>query len=461
MTTHRVPDWAKDAVFYQIFPERFENGDRSNDPPNTEAWGKSPKGNNFFGGDLQGIINRMDHLKRLGINALYLNPIFQATTNHKYNTTDYSVIDPSFGTNELFDRFTELCRKNGIRIVLDGVFNHVGTAHFAFQDVVKNGASSPYAPWFNVYSYPVRTHGKPNYECWWGIASLPKLMTQHPAVKKYLFEEIARWTPKIDGWRLDVANEVPHEFWKEFRTLVRSINPECYIVGELWEDASPWLHGDEFDATMNYRFRAACLDFFANDKTNAAEFDKHLLDTRNSYPPEHNFVMQNLLGSHDTERYRTLCRLDDWRVALSVIFQMTYVGAPMVYYGDEIGMEGGKDPDCRRTMIWDESRWHRSHFDLHQKLIAFRHSSAALRRGDFTTLVASSKKDLYAFQRSYQQETVVVVLNKHASKSELRLPVPMKNGSVTELLSGSQHPVAGGTLHTTIPARSGAIFKFS
>ncbi|NUN71346.1 MAG: glycoside hydrolase family 13 protein, partial [Bacteroidetes bacterium] len=278
-----VPAWVKDAVFYQIFPDRFANGDPSNDPAGAERWGAPPKGNNFFGGDLQGIMDHTGHLQRLGVNALYLNPIFEATSNHKYNTKDYLRFDPSFGTNALFDRFSSHVREVGFRLVLDGVFNHVGTAFAPFEDVVKNGDRSPYASWFNIFSWPVKGPREPNYECWWGYGSLPKLMAQHPEVKEYLLSVAKQWTPKIDGWRLDVANEVPHEFWKEFRTAVRGWNPECYIVGELWEDASPWLQGDEFDATMNYRFRAACLEFFTKDAIDAAGFDAHLTSTRALY----------------------------------------------------------------------------------------------------------------------------------------------------------------------------------
>jgi glycosidase len=229
-------DWIKDAVFYQIFPERFANGDVTNDPPQAEEWGRPPKGNNYFGGDIQGIIDNLEHLKRLGVNAIYLNPIFTATTNHKYNTSDYATIDSAFGTNQLFDTFVLRCHENGIKIVIDGVFNHVGTDHFAFKDVKEKGAESKYASWFNIYSFPVSAPNKPNYECWWGHGSLPKLMVQNPEVKKYIFDVAKYWIAKVDGWRLDVPNELPHEFWKEFRVQMKEVNSNCYIVGELWED---------------------------------------------------------------------------------------------------------------------------------------------------------------------------------------------------------------------------------
>jgi glycosidase len=459
-----VPTWVTDAIFYQIFPERFENGDTANDPHGAQAWGGVPKPGNYFGGDLQGIMNRIDHLKTLGINALYLNPIFAAESNHKYNTKDYLTIDPSFGSNELFDTFIEICHRNGIRVVLDGVFNHVGTAHFAFQDVKKNGRDSQYASWFNIFSFPVSEARHPNYECWWGHGSLPKLMVQHPEVKQHIFDVTKYWTAKgIDGWRLDVPNELPHVFWKEWRSVVRSINPECYIVGELWEDASSWLKGDEFDATMNYRFRQACIDYFAHGTINSRQFMKRLETVRSDYPMQSNYAMQNLLGSHDTERYLTLCKGDLRRVKLSLIMQMTYIGAPMVYYGDEIGMEGGKDPDCRRCMIWDKKSWNMPLFKLTKSLAHIRSDRIALRQGDFTDLTESlkAKDGIVAFQRGFKKEKVVVVLNNTSGRTTISIPVASSVRHATDELEKKKVAVAKGILKCVIPAHSGKIFTIN
>lgn len=454
-----VPLWIKDAVFYQIFPERFSNGDTSNDPPNVEQWGKSPKGNNFFGGDLQGIIDRLDYLKELGITAIYLNPIFSAESNHKYNTKDYRIIDPIFGTNELFDQFIKKCHEQNIRVVIDGVFNHVGTAFFAFQDVLQHGKDSKYVSWFNIYSFPVAMKPKPNYECWWGYASLPKLMVQNPEVKKYIFDVTEYWTTKgIDGWRLDVPNEIPHDFWKEWRNVVRAVNNECYIVGELWENASAWLRGDEFDATMNYRFRDACLKFFAEGSISAKQFDKELEGTRRLYRTETNYAMQNLLGSHDTERYLTLCNEDIWRMKLSYLFQMTYIGAPMIYYGDEIGMEGGKDPDCRRTMIWDKKKWNTELHEFVKNLIALRNSSEVLRRGDFLSLQNNKNNDLVIFKRELNNDSAVIVLNRSKKKINVEVSVGEKIQLMTEHFSGETIIPKKSSISTTVPAYSGKIF---
>ncbi len=454
-----IPDWINDAVFYQIFPERFANGDTTNDPPNIEQWGKRPKGNSYFGGDLQGIIDHFDHIKELGINTIYLNPIFSAESNHKYNAKDYRIIDPSFGTNELFDQFIKQCHEQNIRVVIDGVFNHVGTAFFAFQDVLLNGMSSKYASWFNIFSFPVVMKPKPNYECWWGYASLPKLMVQNPEVKKHIFEVTEYWTKKgIDGWRLDVPNEVSHEFWKEWRNVVRSVNKDCYIVGELWEDASKWLHGDEFDATMNYRFRSSCLKFFAEEKISVKEFDAELETTRNLYRAEVNYAMQNLLGSHDTERYLTMCDKDIAKIQLSYLFQMTYVGAPMIYYGDEIGMEGGKDPDCRRTMIWDKKKWNTKLFESLKNLIALRNSSEVLRRGDFSSIPDNNNEDLFIFKRQLNNDIAFVVINRSKKKRKIEIPLAVKLQSVTEHFSGETISLKKDLISTTVPAYSGKIF---
>lgn len=459
-TTNRiiVPSWVADSVFYQIFPERFENGDKSNDPKNVEEWGKPPKGNNYFGGDLQGIYNRVSHLKKLGVNAIYLNPIFAANSNHKYNTSDFTIVDPAFGTNKLFDELVLHYRAYDISIILDGVFNHVGVDHFAFKDVKEKGADSKYASWFNIYSFPVSTPDKPNYECWWGYGSLPKLMVQNPEVSDYIFEVTKHWTDRVNGWRLDVPNEVPHEFWKLFRKKMKGLNPNCYIVGELWEDASPWLQGDEFDGTMNYQFRQACLDYYAYDKILTDEFDKRLEKIRNSYSRQHNLSMLNLLGSHDTERYLTLCQGEFWRMKLSVILQMTYIGAPMIYYGDEIGMEGGKDPDCRRTMIWDESKWDTDLFTLHQRLIEIRKKSPALRRGYFKTLSADPYRKVFAFERQLNAHFAHVLINRRDKPMKIEIQIDPRIKLLKDELSNREYKPNDGHIAIEVPAHSASIF---
>ncbi len=419
-----VPSWVQDAVFYQIFPERFANGDSSNDPPGTERWGGAPTSRNYFGGDLQGIINNLDYLSSLGVNALYLNPIFESNSNHKYQTTDYMKIDPHFGEEGTFRRLVTECHARNIRIILDGVFNHTGIGFFAFEDVKKHGEASKYKDWYNFHSFPVGPVSKPNYECWWNYGSLPKLMTGNPEVRKYLFDVTRKWMSfGIDGWRLDVPNEIPHEFWIEWRALVKSINPEAYIVGEIWEDGQGWLHGDQFDAVMNYRFRAACLDFFARESITVTQFDGRLQLQRAEYPSDVNYALQNLLGSHDTERFLTLCNGDQKTMELAWLFQMTYVGAPMIYYGDEVGMTGGKDPGCRGTMIWEEKKRNTETLSAMRQLIGMRNQYACFRRGVFESVLLDDTQGIYGFTRTLGDESAIVIINNSAKSRQVVVPL--------------------------------------
>jgi cyclomaltodextrinase / maltogenic alpha-amylase / neopullulanase len=456
---HFTPDWAKDAIFYQIFPERFANGDTSNDPPGVERWENLPKGNNYFGGDIQGIIDHLEYVRDLGITAIYLNPVFASPSNHKYYTSDYLKIDPAFGTNELFQKLVHECHAKKIRIVIDGVFNHTGTEHWAFRDIVKNGEKSKYVGWYNIYSFPISLPPrKPNYECWWNFGRLPKLMVEHPEVKAHLFDVTRYWTNMgIDGWRLDVPNEIPHSFWIEWRSLVKSLNPQCYIVGEIWDDATPWLKGDQFDAVMNYQFRNACLEFFCRGTILPSQFTERLAHTRSAYPDEVNFVLQNLVGSHDTERYLTLCKNEMWKVELTVLFQMTYLGAPMVYYGDEIGMEGGKDPDCRRTMIWDESKWNKSLRQFYSKMMSVRNSSPALRRGNYRTLLTDDERELFVFERRMDSERMYIAINKNKKSCKVEFPVDADVRSCADVLTNENVKVRAGHGRCAIKARSGRI----
>ncbi len=433
-----VPEWVKDAIFYQIFPERFANGDASNDPPGVEPWGGTPRGNNYFGGDLQGIIDHLDYLQQLGVNALYLTPVFESPTNHKYQTTDYLKIDPHFGTEQTFQRLLDECHRRKMHLIIDGVFNHTGVGFFAFDDVRKNGEKSPYVHWYNIHSFPVSSGKKPNYECWWGIGSLPKLMTDNPEVRKYLFDVTRHWTAMgLDGWRLDVANEISHDFWIQWRKLVKSMNPDAYIVGEIWDDASAWLKGDQFDGVMNYRFRGACVGFIALENRTALQFDSVLAAVRGEYPAGINAALQNLIGSHDTERFLTLCDGDIGKMKLAVLMQMTYLGAPMVYYGDEIGMEGGRDPDCRHTMIWDSTKWNRELLSYYRKLIALRRDNEVLRRGTVRSLMADDRRKVAGFERDEGEVRALVFLNN--GTTEQRIPaasVQSRSGEWRDLLHG-------------------------
>ena len=457
-----VPQWVKDAVFYQIFPERFANGDPRNDPRGVQPWGGLPTPKNYFGGDLLGIIHHLDYISALGANALYLNPIFESNSNHKYHAVDYLKIDPHFGDEATFRRLVDSCHARGIRIILDGVFNHTGVDFFAFKDIKEKGAKSRYLGWFNIYSLPIGPPNKPNYECWWGYGDLPKLMTHNADVRHYLFQVTRHWMSfGIDGWRLDVPNEIPHPFWIDWRSLVKSINPDAYIVGEIWDDGRPWLKGDQFDAVMNYRFRNACIDFFVRGKTTASRFDSILARARSDYPSEVNYVLQNLLGSHDTERFLTTCNGDRETMKLAWLFQMTYVGAPMVYYGDEVGMKGDKDPGCRRTMVWDRRSQDASLLTALRGLIKMRNEHTVLRRGTYETLFTDNKAKIYAFLRQHEGVAAVVVLNNSARQQSVKLPVRSSDAKRTWAQvwppSGGEVRVSGKLLSLSVPAKSGFV----
>jgi glycosidase len=420
-----TPDWVKGRVFYQIFPERFRNGDLDNDPYDVQLWDAAPANFNFFGGDLQGVLDGLTYLDSLGIGGIYFNPIFEATSNHKYNTQDYMRIDPHFGTLDTFKSLLEEAHGRDIRIVLDGVFNHSGYEFWAFQDIVKNGRDSRYVKWYTIHGFPVVKEPKPNYDCWWGFGDLPKLRTDNSGVREYIFGVTDFWTRVIgiDGWRLDVPNEVPHEFWKEFRKKVKAIGNDKYLLGEIWDNGAAWLGGDEFDAVMNYRFRGAVIDFFASEAIGPERFDEILGQTRVDYCDSVNEVMFNLLGSHDTERFLTLCGGDVEKLKLAVLFQMTYPGAPCIYYGDEIGLTGGKDPGCRKTFKWDSEKQDEELLEYYRMLVALRNGHPSLRYGEFFTLLSDRNRNVYAFARDTEGELAVVAINNDVAKQPAEIDV--------------------------------------
>ncbi|MCL4516481.1 MAG: alpha amylase N-terminal ig-like domain-containing protein [Firmicutes bacterium] len=368
-----TPNWMKNSVVYQIFPDRFNNGDPTNDPkpsdPDVHGWPvvfkqwndlpeQPPHGRDFFGGDLEGVISKLDYLQSLGIKAIYFNPIFQAASNHLYDTTDYKTIDPYFGDLATFQRLAAEAGKRGIRLILDGVFNHTGSDSLYFDKYSRyntlgayESQSSPYFDWYTFRLWPN------DYESWWNFDTLPKLRTDNPAVQNFIFgapDSVARYwlNQGSNGWRLDVANEVAHPFWQKFRPAVKATQPDAVIIGELWEDASSWLLGDEFDSTMNYRFRNAVLGFFADGTLDAGAFNNTLEAIREDYPAEAFYAAMNLVDSHDTARILRQLHEDKALLKLVAIFQMTYPGAPTIYYGDEAGITGGSDPDSRRTFPW-------------------------------------------------------------------------------------------------------------
>jgi cyclomaltodextrinase len=458
-----TPAWVRDAVFYQIFPERFCNGNPLNDPPGTEPWGSTPTFRNFMGGDLQGIFNKLDYLSDLGVTALYLTPIFRSASNHKYDIIDYFAVDPHFGGISLLRKLVDACHKRGIRVVLDAVFNHCSSQHPFFLDVKENGRASRYWNWFHIKKWPIPDRFAKHkdalewYECWWGFHTLPKLNYANPEVEQYFLDVAQFWLREahVDGWRLDVPNEVIQTFWPKFRRAVKEVNPEAYIVGEIWEDASPWLTGDQFDAVMNYRFQKALLGYFAEETLDTKGFDHTLRQIMLDYPEQATAVMLNLLGSHDTARPMTVVKGGVESLKLMAAMQFTFEGAPCIYYGDEIGMEGAKDPDCRRCYPWDEpDKQNRELFAYYKKLIEIRNANPALRAGTFRPFVVDNERDLYAFERRADGNHCIVALNRSEADQTLQLP---KSVNARELISGRS--VKGKKV--TAPARQAIVLSIA
>lgn len=428
-----TPDWVKDAVFYQIFPERFAVGNPKISPENSLAPEILPQVDSFYGGDLDGVMDNVKHFKDLGINAIYFNPIFDADTNHKYDANDYKKIDPHFGDDKTFDKLQKILHKNGINFILDGVFNHTGPNFWAFKDIDEKGRDSEYFDWYFVKDLPLRgPNGEINYECWWNFPQHPKLNTDNPECRAHLLDVASYWIKRgADGWRLDVPNEVDHPFWKEFRNEVKSANPEAYIVGEIWQNGADWLQGDEFDAVMNYLFRQACIAFFAQQKIDGAEFVKLIGNQIFSYSMAVNLSLLNLLSSHDTARFFTVTHGDFSRIKLALAFQFTYVGAPSIYYGEEIGMEGGKDPDNRRFMQWNKKKWNKDLYKTYKRLIAVRTENEVLRRGEIRFFFVEG--DAIGFERFIGEERLYILINNGNENVSIDLTQYAGNGDFSDL----------------------------
>ncbi|MDW8051324.1 MAG: alpha amylase N-terminal ig-like domain-containing protein [Armatimonadota bacterium] len=466
-----VPTWVQDAIFYQIMPDRFYNADPTNDPDPDQPidFTGRKEGDGFYGGDLKGILHKLDYLRDLGITALYLNPVFASVTHHNYDTDDYERVDPALGTEEDLIQLAQTLRQHEMRLILDGVFNHVGVYFFAFQDLLRHQERSAFRDWFIVERFPVAVEPNPNYWAWWNIPYMPKLNHQNPAVRRYLLGVVVRWTRmlRLDGWRLDVPNEVPDVFWREFRPVVRRANPEAVIIGEIWGDAGRWLQGDMFDSVMNYLWRAAVLGFVAHGTLKPSQFDQRMAHLQVMYPRQSLYAMYNMLSSHDTPRFRRECGGDLQRVRLGLLLQFTSIGAPAIYYGDEIGMDGGGIPDNRRPMRFELSDEERALHEFVKQIIALRKAEPALRRGEWQTLLVDDAKSVYAFARyldspAPQTNPMVVVLNTSTQPQTVSLPVVgdaprWRVALSTHDLEQATFPASNGRITLTLPPLTGTV----
>jgi neopullulanase len=476
---NRTPDWVKNAIFYQIFPDRFAKSEAVQKPGNFEPWSTDPTINGFKGGDLLGVMEHLDYLQDLGIHAIYFNPIFQSASNHRYHTHDFLQVDPLLGGNDAFKKLIKAAHKRGIRIVIDGVFNHASRGFYQFNHILETEGSSPYINWFNIHGFPLHAYeGKPNYDCWWNLPALPKLNTKNPQVRHFIFNVARYWIEEgADGWRLDVPFEIDDDaFWQEFRVVVKSANPEAYIVGEIPTEAQRWLRGDQFDAVMNYQFTHAALGFFGGEKIekplaegmmglgkvdamDAEKFARRSQQLLEIYPKEFAYAQMNLLSSHDMPRFLSLVSGDTRRLALAYLFVMTYPGAPCIYYGDEIGLTGGRDPMCRKTFPWDLNAWNTALRDQIKEYATLRQALPALRTGSYNVLHSEGKA--FAFLRQDENDRVVVAINAGEQACQLKLDMHniLPDGTALQNQLGSETlSVANGQMEINCPGVSGQVF---
>lgn len=407
---HEEVEWMRDAVFYEIFVERFCNGREKREKSyiNME-WGGKPAPKSFAGGDIPGIIKKLTYIGDLGINALYLTPVFQSVSNHKYDISDYHMIDEQFGTNADFGRLVKEAHKQGIRVVLDAVFNHCSEFLPQFQDILKRGKKSPYFDWFII------TGEKPdkenlNYEVFAFCEYMPKFNTSNPEVQEFLLNIAVSWIKKydIDGWRLDVSDEISHDFWRVFRKRVKEVKKDCVIIGENWHDANRFLQGDQYDGIMNYAFTKACMDFYAFEVFEAQDFAWKLNNLLMRNTRQANDMMLNLLDSHDTDRFYTVVHKNKDRVLSAAAVMCMFPGAPCIYYGTELPLEGGYDPDNRRCFDWEESHWDESFRKVLIALIGLR-KEEAVQNGEIRI---TAKKDMFVLRRFFGKEELVLLVNQ-------------------------------------------------
>jgi len=483
------PPWVADAVFYQIFPDRFARSHVLPKPANLQPWDSPPTRHGYKGGDLRGVVEHLDWLSHLGVTAIYFNPIFRSASSHRYHTHDYFRVDPLLGGDDAFDLLMAACHERGIRVVLDGVFNHSSRGFFQFHDVLENGEQSPYVDWFHVHGFPLHPYHEAepaNYQAWWGVRALPEFNTGNPEVREFLMSVGEYWVERgIDGWRLDVPEDIETPgFWEEFRRRTRAINPDLYLVGEIWGHAPGWTaDGTRFDALMNYPLTSATIAFAVGDRVepsaivdnpfydvsppiDAAGYRDRILRLLDTYPEAVHLANLNLLDSHDTARILTIASGDEDSVVLSLALLFTFPGAPCVYYGTEVGMEGGKDPDCRRSFPWEqEERWNRRLLETTRDLTALRHGHRALRSSDYSIVWPPDGGDgsmTYAFVRADGDDRILVVVNAGRDRETFPLSHNRIRFDTISLLWGDGELSAGDNQTTVSMApRSVAMWELN
>jgi len=410
-----TPEWAKNKIVYQVFPSRFATSKEVTE----EEWYQAPIGHQAdLKGDLRGIIEHLDHLKELGIDILYMTPIFESPSSHKYNTVDYYKIDSTFGTEADMKELVEKAHALGLRVIMDAVFNHTGTDFFAFKDVQEKEEQSPYVDWYYIDSFPLQMEWgkKPNFKTFSYFPGMPKLNLQNEEVAEYFINVGRYWIEKcnIDGWRLDVGDEVSHRFWRRFRKAIKEVNPEALIVGEIWHHAEDFLDGEEWDTVMNYPFCFAIENFVANESITASQFLGQMGYLEGNLHNRVYPLLWNLIDSHDFSRFMHRCGEDVNRFKLGVGLQLIWPGMPFVYYGDEFGMTGGADPDCRRGMVWDEKYQNKEVYQWYRKIIELRKNYPVLTEGDIVNIFTDDEKGIFALTRELEGQRMTLLVNQKA-----------------------------------------------
>ena len=464
---HTIPDWVYGGVMYQVFPERFANGDSSINPKNSVEWGSTPTRLDFQGGDLYGVIQNLDHIESLGVNIVYLNPIFLSTSTHKYDSWDHFKVEPSLGGDDALRELIKECHNRDIKIILDCSLNHVHPRHFGFQDLVKNGEKSKYKEWFTVFDYPVRFIHRPHlysntykvgwdgneeeykryldktfeetmvpveirdddgpivepsFKAWWGVPDMPKVNFENKDARKWALDVTKHWIENfdIDGWRMDVAKELDFSFWKDFRDIVYGTKEDVLLISEIFGDTSQWLQGDRFDGTMNYSFRETMTDYFATKRINNKEFADSLANLYSMYSFEALSSCQNLLSSHDVKRFLNRSGNNEDGILGAIFLQTTFPGIAGIYYGDEVGLGGADDPFNREPFPWhDQASWNMTILEFTRTMMHIKNSNPIFKYGRFELL--DDTEDVVIFRRILQDESLICIVNRDRSTKDITI----------------------------------------
>lgn len=472
-------DWVKGAVIYQIFPDRFARSAAAKVDGVFEKWDSPETRDGFKGGNLKGAEEKLDYLRDLGVTAVYFTPIFASAANHRYHTFDYYSVDHVLGGDAAFKSFLKAAHKRGIKVILDGVFNHASRGFFQFNHLLENGAASPYKGWFHPHGYPLKAYNlnkgeKPNYSCWWGLPALPKFNTKNPEVRRFILGVAKYWLEQgIDGWRLDVPYEIDDDaFWREFRRTCKKVNPGCYITGEIWGEARRWLKGDQFDAVMNYQLSAACISHFGGEKLNLTHsyagiqlrhwrqpaFIAGIERLLGLYKFDTTLAQMNMMSSHDTDRMLNTYGGDKARLKLAVVFSFLFPGAVNVYYGEEIGLDGVFNAGTRCGMPWKNGKlWDTDLLKLYKALAGLRRDNPLIKRGKFEFLKEYCDGEVLAFSRYLAGKRLTCFMNNGDKPAEIALR-PGTTGPRRPLLSEGLTIVRGKKTALKMQPRSFLVY---